>query len=59
MAITGTLALALMAFHLGWAIIVLRRNRLNELQRFHQFSIVVWSIWLIPFIAGAVAANVK
>ena len=59
MAITGTIALALMAFHLVWAVIVLIRKRPNELQRFHKFSIVVWSIWLTPFLAGAIAANVK
>lgn len=57
MALTGSIAVALMALHLVWAIIVLLRNRDSELHRFQRFSLVVWSIWLVPFIAGAVAAN--
>lgn len=59
MAVTGSLALGLMALHLVWAVIVLVRNRSAELQRFHRFSVVVWSIWLVPFLAGAVAANLR
>lgn len=59
MAITGTVALALMAFHLGWAVIVLIRKRPRALQQFQKFSIGVWSIWLVPFIAGAIASNVS
>ena len=61
MAISGTLAIILMAVHLVVAIAVLVRKRENELRHFHRFSIVVWSIWLIPYIAGllggAVAPN--
>lgn len=56
MAYSGTLALLLMAVHLVWALVVLRRNRSEELATFHRFSIVVWAIWLVPYFAGAVAA---
>ncbi|MEY9951621.1 HsmA family protein [Leifsonia sp. EB34] len=59
MAVTGTLALALMGLHLVWAVVVLIRQRPAELRRFHTFSIVVWSIWLVPFVAGALAANLR
>ncbi|MES2170016.1 MAG: HsmA family protein [Actinomycetota bacterium] len=58
MAITGTAALVLMGVHLIAAIVVLARSRAPELAWFHRASIVVWSIWLVPFIAGAVSANV-
>lgn len=56
MAWTGTAAIALMAVHLVWAVVVLIRDRENEKSAFHRFSIVVWAIWLIPYIAGAVSA---
>jgi uncharacterized repeat protein (TIGR03987 family) len=59
MAVTGTIALALMALHLAWAVVALVRNRPGELQRFHRFSIVVWSIWLVPFLAGAIASAAR
>jgi uncharacterized repeat protein (TIGR03987 family) len=57
MGVTGALALALMAIHLVWAIVVLVRNRENEKNNFHKFSLLVWAIWLVPYIAGAVGAN--
>lgn len=57
MAWTGTAAIALMAVHLIWAVVVLIRDRENEKRAFHRFSIVVWAIWLIPYIAGAVSAT--
>jgi uncharacterized repeat protein (TIGR03987 family) len=57
MGVTGALALALMAIHLVWAIVVLVRNRENEKINFHKFSLLVWAIWLVPYIAGAVGAN--
>ncbi len=53
MAWTGTAAIILMAVHLAWAIVVLIRGRESEKHAFHRFSIVVWAIWLIPYIAGA------
>lgn len=56
MAWTGTAAIALMAVHLVWAIVVLVRARESEKRAFHRFSIVVWALWLIPYVAGAVSA---
>ena len=56
MAWTGTAAIALMAVHFTWAIVVLIRNRAGELAGFHKFSVVVWAIWLVPYLAGAIAS---
>lgn len=53
---TGGLAIALMAVHLVWAVIVLARDRESEKASFHRFSIVVWAIWLVPYVTGAVGA---
>ena len=56
MAVTGIIAILLMAVHLVWAVIVLLRNRDEEKRVFHRFSITVWAIWLIPYVVGAAAA---
>lgn len=56
MAVTGTIALVLMAVHLLWAIVVLVRDREQEKLAFHRFSVAVWAVWLIPYAAGAIAA---
>lgn len=58
MAITGLAAIILMAIHLVWAVIVLIRNRANEKAVFHRFSIVVWAIWLVPYVLGAAGAMI-
>jgi uncharacterized repeat protein (TIGR03987 family) len=55
MAWTGSIALLLMAAHAIWALVVLLRGRDNELKAFNRFSVTVWAIWLIPFVAGALA----
>jgi uncharacterized repeat protein (TIGR03987 family) len=51
--ITGILAIALMLIHAIWAAVVLIKKNENMMSKFHKFSIVVWIIWLIPFISGA------
>lgn len=56
MAVSGTAALILMAVHLVWAVVVLVRDRESEKITFHRFSLVVWVVWLVPYVAGAVAA---
>lgn len=50
--ITGLIALILMAFHAIWATVILIKNDENARKVFHKFSIVVWAIWLIPYIIG-------
>lgn len=57
MQITGGLALLVMAAHLAWAVIVLVRQRPNELAVFHKLSLGVWLLWLIPYFTGAASAS--
>lgn len=52
--LTGLAAILIMIFHAGWATIVLIRKQELLINRFHRFSIVVWGIWLIPMVTGAV-----
>jgi len=52
--ITGNIAIALMLFHAIWATIVLIRKNEKMILNFHRFSILVWIIWLIPMISGAI-----
>lgn len=56
MAWTGTAAIVLMAVHLIWAIVVLLRGRESEKNAFHRFSVIVWAIWLVPYVLGAAGA---
>ena len=55
--ITGLIAIILMVVHAIWAIIVLKKDRTEELLIFHRFSIVVWGIWLIPYILGMIMGS--
>lgn len=52
--ITGLAAIVLMLIHAVWATKVLIQNKPEEKKNFHKFSIVVWVIWLIPFLSGAI-----
>ena len=52
--VTGLLAILLMLLHAVWATFVLARGSEKRKADFHRFSIVVWGIWLVPFISGAV-----
>lgn len=49
---TGALAIVLMLFHALWATYVLYKNNEKTKNNFHRFSIIVWAIWLIPYLAG-------
>lgn len=59
MAVSGVIALVLMAVHFAWAVIVLVRGREAELHRFHRFSVVVWAIWLVPYVTGALGSSLS
>ena len=50
--ITGMIAIILMMVHAVWATVVLARKDEKTAQTFHRFSIVVWVIWLVPFVLG-------
>ncbi|MDF2523607.1 MAG: putative rane protein [Clostridiales bacterium] len=52
--ISGGLAILLMLFHTLWATQVIIKSNQNIKKKFHKFSLLVWLIWLIPFISGAV-----
>ena len=52
--ITGALAIVLMLFHAGWAPWVLFKGNDVQKSKFHKFSILVWAIWLIPYVIGMI-----
>ncbi len=52
--ITGVTAIVLMLIHAVWATIVLKNNNEKQKNSFHKFSIMVWILWLIPFVSGMV-----
>ena len=53
-AVTGAVAIALMLIHAVWATYVLLRGSEKMRRSFHKFSIVVWAVWLIPYVLGMV-----
>ncbi len=57
--ITGLLAIILVLLHALWATVVLVKNNESMKMRFHRFSIIVWLIWLIPFVSGAIISMAK
>ena len=50
--ITGLIAIILMMLHAVWATVFIVRKSEQARHTFHRFSIIVWSIWLVPFILG-------
>lgn len=53
--ITGVIAIVLMIIHALWATYVLVKKNDEVIMKFHKFSIVVWGIWLIPFLSGVIS----
>jgi len=51
---TGALALLLMLMHAVWATAVLVRGNERRLRTFHRTSLLVWCVWLIPFVTGLI-----
>ena len=51
--VTGGTALVLMLAHAVWATAVLARGSERAIRRFHRVSVVVWAVWLVPFVSGA------
>jgi uncharacterized repeat protein (TIGR03987 family) len=49
--LTGLLAIILMLVHAIWATIVLLRKDEKWIIQFNKFSIVVWLIWLVPYLS--------
>ncbi len=59
MAVTGALALVLMAIHLAWALVVLWKGSETARQVFHRFSLGVWGLWLVPYVTGMASAMIR
>ncbi|MFV0520018.1 MAG: HsmA family protein [Lachnospirales bacterium] len=57
--ITGLLAIALMLIHALWATYVIYKKDDNAKKTFHKFSVIVWLIWLIPYVSGAMFGMAK
>ncbi len=49
---TGQIALWLMLIHAIWATRAASTGSEEARQGFHRYSLVVWLIWLIPYISG-------
>jgi len=50
-AIFGFTALALMVLHFIWAVFTFQTGRGNS-QRFHQFGVIVWAVWVLSYLSG-------
>jgi uncharacterized repeat protein (TIGR03987 family) len=49
--LTGLLAIILMLIHAVWATLVLLRKDERWIYSFHRFSLIVWAIWLVPYLS--------
>ncbi len=52
--ITGALAILLMLFHAAWGTVVLARKDAAAQKNFHRLSILVWAVWLVPYLSGVI-----
>jgi uncharacterized repeat protein (TIGR03987 family) len=52
--LTGQLALWLMLVHAAWAAMVARSGSEEARRGFHRYSMVVWVVWLVPYVGGMV-----
>ena len=50
--LTGQIALWLMLAHALWATRVARKGSEEVRKGFHRYSVVVWTIWLVPYFGG-------
>jgi uncharacterized repeat protein (TIGR03987 family) len=57
--LTGQLALWLMLGHAIWATRVVRNNNKRLRKKFHRYSLIVWFIWLVPYIGGMLMGMIK
>ncbi len=57
--LTGQIALWLMLLHAGWATFVARKGSEGSRRGFHKYSLVVWLIWLFPYLGGMYVAMRK
>jgi len=57
--LTGQIALWLMLAHATWATSVVRKNKTSLRKNFHRYSLIVWLIWLMPYIGGMILGMTK
>lgn len=57
--LTGQIALWLMLIHAIWATHVVRKGSEITRKQFHRYSLVVWTIWLIPYFGGMIMGMTK
>ena len=50
--LTGQIGLWLMLAHAVWATAVVRKGTEKNRMEFHSYSLLVWMIWLIPYLGG-------
>ena len=50
--LTGQIAIWLMLIHAIWATFTVRRGSEKLRRQFHRYSLIVWAIWLIPYLGG-------
>lgn len=50
--LTGQIAIWLMLTHAIWATIVIIKGSEKAKVGFHKYSLIVWLIWLIPYLSG-------
>ena len=55
--VTGVVAILLMMIHAIWATVVLIKKDEKAIKNFHKFSLVVWFIWLIPYLSPMISGN--
>lgn len=53
--LTGITAFLLMLAHAAWATWVLLKGTDQARRDFHRFSMVVWLLWLVPYLGGMAA----
>ncbi len=49
--IAGIIAIILMFIHAIWAAFVLIKNEERKITKFHRYSLIVWTVWLIPYLS--------
>ena len=57
--LTGQIAIWLMLAHAIWATNVVRKGSEKARTGFHRYSLIVWLIWLIPYLGGMIMGMTK
>lgn len=57
--LTGQIALWLMFAHAIWATRVVKTNNERFRIKFYRYSLIVWLIWLVPYLGGMFMGMMK